>query len=1392
MKLTLLLLAAGSLWAGESINLTTGVVGNNNIPAQDPNAVCRVESSIHGWSTGANGHFADLGACGFILVFNWISSTDIRLGVQNYREADGPGCQFFLNQLPSTFLIYRFQHIPNGHGGGVGTCEIWDINGKRYIGAPQNNSQYSYTSTVGANYPGACVSGANAPSGCGIAGATNLQTAYFRAYTTSVPVNSTPPTTAQSLAGCLFAWNFDGDLTDACPPNSYPASVEVGAVAYSPTPGQGVFAYARSGNIPIQDQPWATWVSARVGYPNSLDCTNSYSQSDASPNVACSWSVTKGPMIPVLTGSTTQTPSYTPTLFGTYYFSLTVADSSGNTAAASLSVGAVAYDDNGVVIPQDPRATQILGPMIAFGQNPWGYADERAYRGVQLQNSYYQTYWGLPSPSWMTNGQGTVSYTFAGIGPAPGKPGTTIVASVAPGDQTIQIADAGAIPGLANLPDWVTLGSNISGPLELVRVCGASATSGPATLIVCYNGRGINSWNQGPGSQKYTPPSSWAAGTIVGEDRVSGTGTLFVSDPNTSMCPAGAPGPAGPIVYSAGTVTLAPSSTAVVGQGTAWTSALVNDTIRVQATHAGGTPFVLWCIIDAVGSGTGMTCDAPAPPDVDPAAFSYAVVGYHRLSLDFLTPDGTNTVEHAFQGTLGCESETAMFATPSHDVAAWYNNQYFDWATFTGVHYSYDDMYGISGAFGPNFYGSGLGSLVFYLRSGWDIADITHKMMDDTWIKSPEVGAGYLGGESLLYGGAVAGAIASLVLDPTTQVTWPDVRQYMVVGAQTGNYTCSEDDTRGTGYSGLHVALGAAFDPDPGYRAQWQAALKTIYGHEQRCKHQDNSWANAFTTSPGAAGIANSLTVTYGSAVATGANIPQSACYGIAAGTVTVTAGSGNFTGTGLVDGNAINIAGTARHGAVKLPIRVAFSQSGGTSGVLGGLWPGDSGTFGYMIENSDNNTTIQLSNSPYDPSVPGSDVQSTKQFACMWIDSGHIMLDRPWDGPSSSPTFSYLPSMYHGLQLIGYFQQPFMMGIKTTELRVAGLSDAVLGTNFTALSYAAARWIQTVGFDPNTLGMNYGRIFGGCEPALTTTPGTTFTFRQPGCNYGGQASNDDAARTLNAEANTAISQNFIGQGYSASARAWGDLAYGAVWGYCPYTAPGYYCDPNYVFAENSDVALSNYKWDGFFFGMGMSHQWPAVRKSSGKTYGTPPTCSAGATQPLRAGIPAVLNGLGSAPNDGGGLLTFQWQGSSQPGLRWSSHAVVNPIVYGLTQGTATFQLAVTDSVGQTSRCSATYGVVASSDVSFSGNSSPASGQVSGIPTASGYVSYKLSSVAHAASARVVTTAADGTTVTTACSASPCAVPIDRREGAQLVQLQYLSSAGKVLAASQRPIFLAR
>jgi hypothetical protein len=240
------------------------------------------------------------------------------------------------------------------------------------------------------------------------------------------------------------------------------------------------------------------------------------------------------------------------------------------------------------------------------------------------------------------------------------------------------------------------------------------------------------------------------------------------------------------------------------------------------------------------------------------------------------------------------------------------------------------------------------------------------------------------------------------------------------------------------------------------------------------------------------------------------------------------------------------------------------------------------------VIENNDFLSTIAVDNN---------DPQLKENWACTWNNSAQITLNRAWDGPSepNAHLYSYV--------LAGYGQQPYMLGIKTTAMKWASQNDdTATASQYATLASAAAEWIRQVGFDPNTQGMNYGRVFQACEPSVVATPVLpTFAFyaRTPGCNYGLDPSAIRAARVLTAETSQALRVAYESNP-TPDIKNWADVAYGSIWGYCPYTAPGYYCDANYVKDENSDASLAAYKWAGFFFGVGMAHQWPAVRVGTG------------------------------------------------------------------------------------------------------------------------------------------------------------------------------------------------
>jgi hypothetical protein len=64
------------------------------------------------------------------------------------------------------------------------------------------------------------------------------------------------------------------------------------------------------------------------------------------------------------------------------------------------------------------------------------------------------------------------------------------------------------------------------------------------------------------------------------------------------------------------------------------------------------------------------------------------------------------------------------------------------------------------------------------------------------------------------------------------------------------------------------------------------------------------------------------------------------------------------------------------------------------------------------------------------------------------------------------------------------------------------------------------------------------------------------------------------------------------------------------------------------------------------------------------------------------------------------------------------------------------------------------------------------------------WVSFSTAGVPQATQARITLTQPSGVTVTQTCSASPCAVQADARQGNHVAQLVYLSAGGQPLASA--------
>jgi hypothetical protein len=1212
-----LLAAVGAIaFGGQSIQLSTQTVSNTSIPAQTPGNPWRIEFSIQNWSASVpSGHPMDGTAVGADVQFLSLGGGDIRLQVYS-RAATGQGfCQITglgpggpnggSSLYANLFVTIRFQEDPVAM---IDTCQAWDINGNLVF-----NQSFPYTANSGSNSAGATVGSLGSL-------ANILSIAYFRMYTCTVPTNGRPPVTADTLSCALVFWSFDGNLSDASG-NNYTGHISSGSPVFVPTPGQNlVVAVLQTVYAP----GWTNTVSFRAGVPSLLNGGASYSQADGSAAVQCFWQLLAGPSALSWSANNSCTPTLTGLIFGDYTFQLVATDVNGNQATATQDIGAVATDMNGVVVNANPLVDALLGPMIAWGQNPWGFQDYWAYRATSLRNADYAnpvSTQGLTYPGWSTNGQpqwetagtGTVSYYWNCVGP--------YAVCYASQNLGATVNQSGGISAAA---------TNFT-----VSSCSGLDFSSTPTRIIVYDGTNNDELRAISCSgttlalaydPAVLPRHSFANGTAILQSKVTGAGTHFLTDSNSSICPVGAPGLPGLSSYSTGTVALTAGSATMTGSGTSWNTVagvVTGDFVQVVATNDAGAMFTFIAQISAINSATGITLARPFPSDAATAsglvynimpASRTVVLHYQNQYTDPIYDPVGDSLQ--MWGTTGCESETAAYLNPTSfgvgNSFSGYHDTPLDGQHLTGLQYSVTDTTGwINGSStgGINFYGEDLAHWALYYRSGLNVAKTAAQSISNYWLHSP-----WASGFPILFlGGGGVGAWVSYLTDPNTKVSISNLRSFGSSGAymvtQFGTYGCNAyDDTRDSGWAYLWLVLAAAYDPDttstaaPGgipWRTYWQNQLPQMQLNDTACQRSDHSWSNGFIFNTNQTPV---LTLTNNSTAvtATGAGmISPSVCGGVHSGTGSVVSGSSAFTLlTGTLDLSASSpttymIAITGRLGGSPFTGEYLYYYSGSGPVTLAVLWPGDTGSVTWM------NQPLTYTNVTYLTSIGTSTndlADLANNFVCIWNSATSLTLDHPWPGAGGSSYYLYVGN------LAGYGQDTFMVGIKTLEMSYLAKQTlpalAAYVAPYQTFTNNAATWINTTGYDPNTKGINYGRVFQFCEPATTAVPG--FENRTPGCNYGLNSDAQVAAREIFAEAMTAATL-FYDYNQSPANKAWVDTVYGALWGSTQYNTGGVYQDANSVannlgLSNMTDAFINAGKWTGFFAGAGMSHRWPADR----------------------------------------------------------------------------------------------------------------------------------------------------------------------------------------------------
>jgi hypothetical protein len=830
---------------GQSAKIgATGSLSNTSIPALNTSmGKGSVDFEIDNLSTANNATFLSLSNLGFNLLLVQLGGGSYEIGGGN-SNLTGGSCQ----GSPYGFIISNVASV----GGNLPVYgryqvdfsvktdwfELWDGTGARIYSAFCN-----WASVTGSTSNGVSLGGLTSPD--------TMQFGFLWQRSTILPMNSKMPTFAHAGSpNCVYDWHFDtstGNTTDSCA-GTYPLTAS-GTVSYVNT-ASTVQSLIKAVPVQFGSQStsvsgWSTMNSA-IG-SQQMDCLAQsiieYNATDVP--ASCAWTQTQGPTLTGMPASTTQ-----PTISGIvatntssnqdYILSLTVTDLESppvTSGAGTIEMGAAALDANGVVTNITGNAGQFFGPLMSYGNIPWGETDNLHFQMVALQAAYQGA--GHIYRDWATYpaAGGTISFLFSPYGQYYGTTPTTITSTITTTTTAIPIADGTKIS--STFPTWVMLGAVGSyNGYELVRVCSATAGTPPAeTLNVCYDGRGLSSnW----AAQQFSyanlaPATAWASGTAVSDLRIQGTGTQFHLDTVKPLAEAGVPGPLSCITTcgraaTTGTVSLASNSNIMTwASGPVFTSAIVGTSVLFTGTNYGGTPtfFNMWRQIVGFTDATHVTLDHAAPT-------MNAYTGAYQLTdtpgtstaifpdLEFPAPSDGHIVRVLYP-IFGCESDTACFGVAAHEIEA------YDYdPTITGQKYSWQLGYGAGGAFGPNFYGTSLALRNMYLRSGYTPAFNLANFMDEYYIQSPEIGEGYAGAFVFESGGIPIGAMADYLTNPSTVLHPANFENFALngitetlqinvgsVGSLLPN-NCNTDDTRDQGINADWLTQAALWDPHTG------------------------------------------------------------------------------------------------------------------------------------------------------------------------------------------------------------------------------------------------------------------------------------------------------------------------------------------------------------------------------------------------------------------------------------------------------------------------------------------------------------------------------------------------------------------------------------------------
>jgi hypothetical protein len=241
---------------------------------------------------------------------------------------------------------------------------------------------------------------------------SNSRVDWLRIYSTAIPVRGQMPAWG-GAAGDLASYEFNGNATDDS--GNSKTLTATGTPTYNTSTTGAPMSIPRSGDSIFADAP------LKAGESNTLG-----NWSVCRTNSACSsyfWTQVSGPSTLQWSSRTAASPTVTGAVATTgtdYVLRLVTTDSGGSMSTADLTVGAVAVDDNDIVIVPNATVTQLMGTVIRFGGNPWSYADyaqkDLADYFVTWINSdaRFANYWDTAKAGTITVTSGSTAVTGSG------------------------------------------------------------------------------------------------------------------------------------------------------------------------------------------------------------------------------------------------------------------------------------------------------------------------------------------------------------------------------------------------------------------------------------------------------------------------------------------------------------------------------------------------------------------------------------------------------------------------------------------------------------------------------------------------------------------------------------------------------------------------------------------------------------------------------------------------------------------------------------------------------------------------------------------------------------------------------------------------------------------